>query len=172
MNILQIAGHLGRDPETRFTASGQKVTTFTVAVNHRRGGKEEITVWVRVTVWGDRFDKLMPYLKKGSAVIVIGEMNPPTIYTDKEGRPQVSVEMTAEMIKFSPFGRSDRAGDEGQNAGHSHQNTAYAPQQNSTHSSYQDTGYSNTTSTYGRGSSSGYGQQTMQSAPDDDALPF
>jgi single-strand DNA-binding protein len=107
MIIVEIAGRLGRDPETRFTPSGQKVTTLTVATNVRKGGKDE-TVWWRVTIWGDRFDKLLPYLKKGSAVIIVGEMSKPEIWTDKEGRPQVSLDMTAEIIRFSPFGNPDR----------------------------------------------------------------
>lgn len=108
MMIIQIAGRMGRDAESRFTPSGLKVTTLNVAVNIRKGGKEE-TVWWRVTIWGDRFSKLLPYLKKGSAIIVVGEMNKPEIWTDKEGRPQVSMEVTAEIIKFSPFNSgSDR----------------------------------------------------------------
>lgn len=114
MFIVHIAGHLGKDPETRFTANGQKVTSFSVAVNQRKG-KEDVTVWVRVTIWGDRFDKMISFLKKGSAVIVSGRMNPPTTYVDKEGRTQVTLEITAEMLEFSPFGRSDRP--EGQQAG-------------------------------------------------------
>ncbi len=63
MFIVHIAGHLGKDPETRFTANGQKVTTFTMAINQRKG-KEDVTVWVRVTVWGDRFDKMISYFGK------------------------------------------------------------------------------------------------------------
>jgi single-strand DNA-binding protein len=107
MNILQIAGHIGADPVTRFTATGQKVTTFNVATNSKKGGNE-ITVWFRVTVWGDRFDKMMTYLKKGSAVIVVGELQKPEIWTDKEGRQQISLEITAEMIRFSPFGKPEK----------------------------------------------------------------
>ena len=49
MIIVQIAGRLGRDPETRFTPSGLKVTNLTVATTVRKGGKEE-TVWWRVTM--------------------------------------------------------------------------------------------------------------------------
>ena len=87
MFIVHLAGHLGRDPETRFTPSGQKVTNFTIATNFRKG-KEDVTIWVRVTVWGDRFDKMISYLKKGSAVVVTGRMMPPSSYTDKEGGPR------------------------------------------------------------------------------------
>lgn len=165
MNILQIAGHLARDPEKRFTASGQQVTSFTVAVNYRKGGKEETTMWIRVTVWGDRFDKLISYLKKGSAVIVVGEMHPPAMYTDKEGRQQVSIEMTADMIKFSPFGKTDRQGEEG--------STAHAPAQAHSTSSHQESGYANANAStnYGRAGGNSFGPPS-QTSSDDDALPF
>lgn len=106
MIIVQIAGRLGRDPESRFTTSGQKVTNLVVATNVRKAGKDE-TVWWRVVIWGDRFDKMLTYLKKGSAVIAIGEMNKPDIWTDKEGRPQPNLELTADIIRFSPFGNPD-----------------------------------------------------------------
>lgn len=124
MIIIEIAGHLGADPETRFTPSGQKVTNLRVAVNIRRSGKDE-TIWWRVTLWGDRFDKLLPHLKKGSGVIVIGEMvQKPEIYTDREGRQQISMEMTAEIIRFSPFGKPDRQGQEQQPHSQPHQSHA------------------------------------------------
>ncbi len=106
MNQTTIAGHLGADPEVRFTSSGQKVTTLRVAAKVRRGAKEE-TIWWKVTVWGEQFDKMIPYFKKGSPIIVVGELNKPEIFTDREGRPQVSMSLTALNLMFSPFGRPD-----------------------------------------------------------------
>lgn len=107
MFFVQLAGNLGKDPEKRFTPSGQQVTTFNIAVNQRKG-KEEITTWVRITVWGDKLDKMISFLKKGSSIIVMGRMMPPSSYTDKEGRTQLTLEVTAEALEFSPFGRTDR----------------------------------------------------------------
>ena len=115
MNIIQIAGHLGSDVETRFTPDGQKVSTIRVATKVRRKGKEE-TLWWRVSLWGDRFDKLLAYLKKGSAIIVVGEFINSDIYTDRDGKQQVSLEIRAEFIRFSPFGRTERTGQEAQGA--------------------------------------------------------
>jgi single-strand DNA-binding protein len=106
MNQITIAGHLGADPEVRFTSSGQKVTTLRVAARARRGAKDE-TIWWKVTVWGEQFDKMIPYFKKGSPIIVVGELNKPEIFTDREGRPQVSMNITALNLMFSPFGRPD-----------------------------------------------------------------
>lgn len=123
MNYTWIAGHLGADPETRFTSSGQKVTTLRVAVKSRKGKNEE-TIWWRVTIWGEQFDRMMPYFKKGSPIIVNGEMQKPEIFNDREGKPQVSVGMVAHHISFSPFGLKSKEGqgssfssDGGQNFG-------------------------------------------------------
>lgn len=104
MNFIHIAGHLGTDPETRFTQSGKKVTTLRVATNSRKAG-QDVTVWWRVTIWDEQFKNMMPYLKKGSPVMVFGEMQKPEIYTDREGKSQVSLEMTAVQLQFSPFGK-------------------------------------------------------------------
>jgi single-strand DNA-binding protein len=108
MNQITIAGHLGADPEVRFTSSGKKVTTLRVAARARRSGKDE-TIWWKVTIWGEEFDKIIPYFKKGSPIIVVGELNKPEIFTDREGRPQVSMSITAQNIMFSPFGRPENS---------------------------------------------------------------
>jgi single-strand DNA-binding protein len=107
MNHVIIAGHLGADPEVRFTSSGEKVTTLRVAARSRRKGK---TIWWKVTIWGEQFDKMMPYFKKGSPIFVIGEINEPEIFTDRAGNPQPSMSLTAYHLSFSPFGRPDGAG--------------------------------------------------------------
>lgn len=154
MFFVQIAGNLGRDPETRFTPSGQKVTSFSVAISQRKGkDKEDVTIWVRVTVWGDRFDKMISFLKKGSSVIVSGRMNPPTVYTDKEGRNQVSLEITAEILEFSPFGtKSDRPSE------------GVSPSQNNANQYAQSP-------SYGSHSSSQGAEQYSQDL-DEDKIPF
>lgn len=108
-----IAGHLGADVETRYTDKGKKVSTIRVAANTRRAGRDE-TVWWRVTLWGDDFDNILPYLKKGSGVIVMGDFSRCEIYTDREGKPQTSLEITAKTVEFSPFGRGDKTGQEAQ----------------------------------------------------------
>lgn len=119
MNQITIAGHLGADPEVRFTSSGQKVTTLRVAARARRSSKEskDDTIWWRVTIWGEQFDKIIPYFKKGSPIIVVGELSKPEIFTDRDGRPQVSMNITAHNILFSPFGRPDSGSSDGKESG-------------------------------------------------------
>lgn len=152
MNFIFIAGHLGADPETRFTPSGQKVISIRLAVNVRKGGKEE-TIWYRVTIWGDRFEKMMPYLKKGSGILVSGELGKPEIYTDRDGKQQISMEVTAENIRFSPFGRTEKGKEEGQQTQSAARNYA-APTE----------AYAYTTAASGQGNYS--------DNQDEDALPF
>ena len=165
MFIVHIAGNLGKDPETRFTANGLKVTTFSVAVNQRKG-KEEVTVWVRVTVWGDRFDKMISFLKKGSGVIVSGRMNPPTTYVDKEGRTQVTLEITAEMLEFNPFGRTERA--EGQQGAQPYN---HAPQSAPAYQRHESAQYAKPAAPAFGSYAVGQGSSHDQSM-DDDTLPF
>ena len=104
MIITEIAGFLGADAEERFTSTGKRVVSLRVATKVRHNSQDE-TVWWKASIWGERYDKMLPYLKKGAAVIVVGEMGKPEIYTARDGSQQVSLSMTAEMVKFSPFGK-------------------------------------------------------------------
>ncbi len=156
MNNAWIAGHLGADPEVRFTSSGQKVTTLRVAARSRRSGKDE-TIWWRVTIWGEQFDKIIPYFKKGSPIMVMGDLNKPEIFTDREGKPQVSMSLTAFQISFSPFGRPDSG-----NSSESSQETQQ-PQQNAESFAHAG-GHPGDQS----GSAFGQGKQTFS----DDEVPF
>ena len=109
MMLVQIAGFVGKDPETRETNNGQKVTNLSLAVNVK---KDAPPIWWRVTIWGTHFDKILPHIKKGSALIVMGDMKPPEKYTSKDGVEGIRMEVTAEMIKFSPFGNPDKKKEE------------------------------------------------------------
>ncbi len=110
MLFAYVMGNLGKDAETRITSTGQKVTTFSVAARARKN-REDVTIWVRVTVWGDRIsEKMLGFLKKGAGVVVSGQLSYST-YIDKEGKTQVSLEMTAESVNFNPFGKGERAHD-------------------------------------------------------------
>lgn len=100
MQKIIIAGRLGADPEVRHTPSGQKVTSFRVAANTRVKG-EDITTWYRVSVWGDRYDGMMTYLKKGSSLIAMGDFRANT-YVDRDGKTQIGLEVTADSIQFTP----------------------------------------------------------------------
>lgn len=99
--VISVSGFLSRDPETRVTPNGAKVTSLSIPVTI--GGQNKSTVWWRASFWGDKFEKMMPYLKKGSCLIVTGTMTrAPTTYV-KEGKTMInSLEISADMIQFAP----------------------------------------------------------------------
>ena len=68
MSVIAFSGRIGKDAETRVTQSGERVTSFSVGCNV---GKDK-TMWVDCAIWGDRGDKLAPYLLKGTPVGVNG----------------------------------------------------------------------------------------------------
>jgi single-strand DNA-binding protein len=122
MNLVEIIGYVGNDPEERMTPSGKKVISFRMADNIKSGDKEE-TIWWRISIWGDQFDRMMPYVKKGSALIVHGEIRrKPETYQDREGHTQVSMELTATQMRFLPASQKDRPATASSSQSHSHSN--------------------------------------------------
>ncbi len=107
---LIIVGNLGTDPEMRYTPSGQAVTSFSVATNRRwtdgQGQQQEETVWFRVSVWGRQAETCNQYLGKGQKVLLEGRLTPdketggPRIWTDQNGKPRASYEITAFEVRF------------------------------------------------------------------------
>lgn len=120
-----LVGNLGRDPEMRYTPSGQAVCNLSVATNRtwsRDGEQQKETTWFRVTVWGRQAETVNQYLRKGRSVLVEGRLNPdengnPRIWTSNDGQPRASFEVTAQTIRFLG-GRGDEVGfDEDQGVG-------------------------------------------------------
>ena len=74
MKNITIAGGIGKDAVVRNTNAGDKVTSFSVAVSEGFGDKKR-TLWFDVNLWGDRGEKLSPYLTKGSQVAVSGDLS-------------------------------------------------------------------------------------------------
>jgi len=101
---LMLIGNLGSDPEARYTPSGTMVASFSLAVNRKwtgqDGQKQDKTTWFRVTVWQKQAEIVSEYLKKGSKVMVIGEVEEARPWTDREGNNRASLEVTGHTIKF------------------------------------------------------------------------
>lgn len=78
LNRVQLIGYLGKDPESKFTPTGKKVTQFSVAISNRWRNKEgdakEYTEWVNIEAWGRLGEICHEYLKKGSLVFVEGRL--------------------------------------------------------------------------------------------------
>ncbi|HYN86195.1 MAG TPA: single-stranded DNA-binding protein [Pyrinomonadaceae bacterium] len=106
-NKVIVVGNLGRDPELRFTPQGTAVCSFTVATNERRkdtaGEMQDVTTWVRVTVWGRQAENVSKYLSKGRSVYVEGRLHV-SEWTDKEGKPRHTLEVNAQDVQFIDSG--------------------------------------------------------------------
>jgi single-strand DNA-binding protein len=120
-HTIILVGNLGRDPEMRYTPSGQAVTNFSVAVNDSytssSGERVERTIWVRVSTWGKQAETCNQYLKKGRKVLVEGRLIPdsstggPRIWTRQDGTPAASFEVSATTVRFlSSKSDSDEGG--------------------------------------------------------------
>lgn len=98
-----VVGHLGRDPEMRYTPSGVPVTSFSIATTRKwtgaNGEPQEKTTWFRVTAWRKTGELAAQYLKKGRLVLVEGDIDA-SAFTDREGNPRASLELTATNIRF------------------------------------------------------------------------
>ncbi len=101
---ITVVGHLGRDPEMRYTPTGVPVTSFSVAVsrtwNDQNGQRQEKTTWFRVSAWRKLAETVSQYCVKGSLVLVTGEIDEPRIWTDKDGNARSSLEITAQNVRF------------------------------------------------------------------------
>src|SRR5512141_3243089 len=95
-----LAGNIGKDPEMRYTPSGQAVTSFSVATNRQytnnNGETVKETIWFRVSAWGKQAETCNPYVKQGSAVLVEGRLTAdpapggPRVWTGPDGSPRAS----------------------------------------------------------------------------------
>ncbi len=125
---IEILGNLGRDPEMRYTNSGQPVTSFSVATNRSynnpAGEKVTETTWWRVSTWGKQAEVCSQYLHKGSKVFIKGRPNVdaetggPRLYQKQDGSWGASFELTASLVKFlSQNGEVEREAAGDPNAG-------------------------------------------------------
>jgi single-strand DNA-binding protein len=112
LNKCMIIGNLGRDPEMRYTPSGQAVTQFTVATNRnfrdQQGEWQSETEWFRVVVWGDRGERAAENLRKGHKVYVEGRIQTRQ-WEDQTGNKRYTTELIADRV--SSLERRDREGE-------------------------------------------------------------
>jgi single-strand DNA-binding protein len=111
LNKVMIIGHLGRDPEMRYTPSGRPVTTFSVATsrswNTADGGRRNATEWFNVVAWGNLAEICKRYLKKGQQVYIEGRLQTRR-WEDDEGHSRTSVEIVAkEMVMLGDRRKRD-----------------------------------------------------------------
>lgn len=96
---VTLTGHLGRDPETRFTPQGQAVTTLSVACTRARRDKQTgrweddgDPLWITAALWGPGHTYLADALRKGDKVSLDGDLIR-RAYTTRDGRAGESLEL-------------------------------------------------------------------------------
>lgn len=103
VNKVILVGHLGADPEIRYTQSGAPVATIRLATSeswkNKNGQKEEKTEWHRVIAWAKLAELAGQYLSKGRQIYVEGRIQTRS-WDDKEGHKRYSTEIVATNIQF------------------------------------------------------------------------
>ena len=108
-HTIIIVGNLGKDPEMRYTPSGQAVTNFSVATSRKYTGSDgalvQETIWFRVSVWGKQAETTNQYLRKGSKVYIEGRLQTRK-WEDSDGNTRFTTEIIAREMKM--LGGGDR----------------------------------------------------------------
>jgi single-strand DNA-binding protein len=122
LNKIIVIGHLGRDPEMRYTANGQSVTSFSVASSRRyttaAGEQREETEWFTVNAWGRLAELCNQYLSKGRQVYVEGRLRSRS-FEGRDGQTRFVNEINLTEVQFlgSGSGMSEDRAPYGQDAG-------------------------------------------------------
>ena len=106
LNQVAVIGNLGRDPEMRYTPSGQAVTSFSVAATRTwtttDGNRQDATEWFNVVSWGSLAEICSQFLSKGRRVYIEGELRT-RVWQHADGRRIFRTELVAnEMIMLGP----------------------------------------------------------------------
>jgi single-strand DNA-binding protein len=112
INKVILVGRLGRDPETRYTSSGQAVCNFTMATDEsfksRTGERQQRTEWHRVVMWAKLAEIAQQYLKKGQLVYIEGRLQTRQWDDKRDGSKKTTTEIVAITMKMLG-GRSEGA---------------------------------------------------------------
>ena len=107
LNRVQLIGYLGRDPESKYTPTGKRVTDFPVAVTNRwrddSGEMKEHTEWANIEAWGRLAETCDEYLRKGSLVYLEGRLK--TDRYEDDGEPRYFTKVVARTVQFLSGGR-------------------------------------------------------------------
>jgi single-strand DNA-binding protein len=107
VNKVILVGHLGADPDMRYTPSGAGVCEFRLATSEswkdKNGQRQERTEWHRIVVWGKMAEICAKYLAKGRQVYIEGRIQTRS-WDDKEGQKRYMTEIVANEVQFLSSG--------------------------------------------------------------------
>lgn len=103
LNKVMLIGNLGKDPEVRFTASGQAVASFSLATSEKFKGKsgewEERTEWHNITLWGKLAEIAGEYLSKGKTIYIEGRLQTRK-WQDKSGNDRYTTDIVGDKMQM------------------------------------------------------------------------
>jgi len=104
-NTATITGNLVRDPELRYTSSGQPVANFAVADNRRwqdrtSGEWQETTSYLDVVAWGPLGEHTAASIRKGDRVTVTGRIDQRN-WENPDGERHSKLELVASDVAAS-----------------------------------------------------------------------
>lgn len=103
LNKVMLIGRLGRDPELRYTQSGQPVVNMRMATDEsytdKQGQRVDKAEWHSIVVWGRQAEPCSNYLSKGSLVYVEGRLQTRQ-WQDQNGQDRYSTEINAQRVQF------------------------------------------------------------------------
>ena len=112
LNVCQVMGNLGADPEMRYTTVGRAVTNFRLAVNRRwrdaEGQLQEKVEWFRIVAWGRLAELVNQYCQRGSPVYVEGRLETRS-FEGADGQVRYLTELVAREIILLPRGNGSGA---------------------------------------------------------------
>lgn len=98
---VTIVGNLGSDPTMKYMQDGTAVTTFSVATSKKKKDGEEEVIWWRCSCFSKQAETAGEYLKKGSRVLVTGELSLPRVYLhESSGEHRCSLELRVGRFVF------------------------------------------------------------------------
>lgn len=110
LNKVMLIGNLGKDPEVRYTTSGQAVASFNLATSekfkNKSGEWEERTEWHRVTLWGKLAEIAGEYLAKGRTVYIEGRLQTRK-WTDRDGNDKYTTEIVGDRMQMLGGGKGE-----------------------------------------------------------------
>lgn len=115
LNKVLLIGHLGSDPESRFTTSGSAVTNFNLATNESwqssDGETKDKTEWHRVVVFGKMAETAAEYMKKGQLVYIEGRLQTRS-WEDKDKVKRYTTEVLCDNFTMLGPKRSGKDADQ------------------------------------------------------------
>ena len=102
---ITLAGRVGQEPDVRTTKTGLEMASFSVAIDIKGQKGTKITIWPKITAFGQLSKIVSQYIHKGSVVLVEGRLSPdattgtPKIYAKKDGSMAASYDIVAEKVQ-------------------------------------------------------------------------